>query len=68
MTKMLWGNVVERAPELDTEGDSPEAWRIVEPCDDTCHHPVHAFGTPRGRQHIEWLTANSPAVTEEDVS
>lgn len=40
--------------------DDPDWWRTVEPCDEDCHHPVHAFH-PERRHHIEdaaWVLAN----------
>lgn len=35
---------------IPVEGNA-EIWRMAEPCDDTCHHPVHAFN-PERRQHV----------------
>lgn len=28
-------------------------WKAVEECDETCHHPVHAFGHPERLRHLE---------------
>lgn len=51
--------------------ESPDLWwRTVEPCDDTCHHPVHAFGAPR-RRHIEdaaWIARNGTETKPEEAS
>lgn len=55
------GDVV-RFPEQDyvSERTGPmEAWQYTDPCDESCHHPVHALNTPRGRRHLTWLIPNS---------
>jgi len=55
------GDVV-RFPEQDYEnrkGFPMEAWQFTNPCDESCHHPVHALGTLRGRRHLTWLIPNS---------
>lgn len=35
-----------------TPTSDPAYWRMVEPCEDTCHHPVHAFGNPERLRHL----------------
>lgn len=45
----------------------PELYRTVAVCDDTCHHPVHAFRLER-RRHTEeaaWILANAAAPQEK---
>lgn len=32
--------------------EDPDWWRMIEDCDDTCHHPVHAFGSKGRRKHL----------------
>lgn len=32
--------------------DDPKWYRMVEECDDDCHHPVHAFGNPERLRHL----------------
>ena len=32
--------------------DDPEWFRTVEPCEETCAHPVHAFGHPERLRHL----------------
>lgn len=42
--------------------DDSERYRTVEPCDDRCHHPVHAFGHPERLRHTEdaaWIRRNA---------
>lgn len=57
---MLWGEPVERDPAQDLDG--LEAWRFVNPCDDSCHHPMHAFQVVReARRHLEWF---EPGATD----
>lgn len=58
------GDVV-RVPEqdyVDLKGNTLEAWRYVKPCDDDCHHPVHAFKTKRGRNHMTWEKPGSSLI------
>ena len=54
-----------------------DRYRTVEPCTETCHHPVHAFGHPERLQHTEeaaWIIRNadlsrdpaSPTATADD--
>ena len=35
---------------LEEVEEHPGFHRALEPCDDTCHHPVHAFGVPKRKQ------------------
>jgi hypothetical protein len=47
--------------------DNPAYYRMVDPCDETCHHPVHAFN-PERRRHIEesaWLLRNARVFSPE---
>lgn len=47
--------------------DDPTRYRTVVPCDDGCHHPVHAFGHPERLHHTEdaaWILANAVPATE----
>lgn len=30
----------------------PGFWRMTDPCDDGCGHPIHAFGHPERRRHL----------------
>lgn len=32
--------------------DDPDYWQMDQPCDDNCHHPVHAFGHPERVRHL----------------
>lgn len=61
-THTLWDQPVRRAPEADTTSGDSQAWRFVIPCDETCHHPVHAFSKPRGAQHLEWFKPGTAPV------
>lgn len=46
--------VVTREPEHDY--DDQWAWRFeASRCDETCYHPVHGFGTPKGTAHLGWF-------------
>ncbi len=63
-----WGqteDVMVRVPGImDREG--LWAWQFVTPCDDTCHHPSHAFGpmsVTRGKRHYEWFEPGSKELT-----
>ena len=61
----LW---VEMTDQWWEPSEDPHYWRTVEPCDDTCHNPVHAFNAPR-RHHIEsaiWITTHG--VPEKPVT
>ena len=50
--------IVTREPEHDLPGRW--AWRFAaERCDDTCHHPAHAFGEPKGWAHLVWIEPGS---------
>ncbi len=60
-----WGqvdDVLVRDPDHDTEGKW--AWRDEKPCDDTCHHPVHAFQVPKGARHLDWFEPGDKSLSE----
>ena len=64
--KRLWVAMTDEWWEPHPE-EPGSFWRTVEPCDDTCHHPVHAFNPERLR-HLEsavWVIAHG--VREKPV-
>jgi len=36
--------------------EDPDWWRDENLCEESCHHPVHAFGRPQRLYHLESFT------------
>lgn len=46
--------------------DDPAWWRMVDDCDETCHHPLHGFGDRGRRPHL--IPAEDAVLFEHEPS